>query len=99
MADFVFSLAMRPQPVALVERLTAKAATTNFLGHLPENSARALLAHHAPHLPVGLVPQLVEKAGGNPLYLVELVRTLEARGSLAAGDYGLTIEAWRPAQF
>ena len=91
----LFLLAMRPQPVALVERLTAKAATTNLLGHLGEKSARALLAHHAPHLPVGLVPQLVEKAGGNPLYLVELVRTLEARDLLggAADDDKLTIEA------
>jgi predicted ATPase len=89
----LFLLAMRPQPIPLVERLTTKVVTTNVLGHLGEGAARALLAHHAPHLPVGLVPQLVEKAGGNPLYLVELVRTLEARGLLAADDDKLTIEA------
>lgn len=47
-----------------------------------ETAAADLIQHQAPTLPPRLVETLVDKGGGNPLFLVELVRTLRARGWL-----------------
>ncbi|MCP4358184.1 MAG: AAA family ATPase [Chloroflexi bacterium] len=47
------------------------------LNALDDDAAVALITHHAPDLPERVVAYLVEKGGGNPLFLVELVRTLQ----------------------
>ncbi|MFQ5612637.1 MAG: ABC transporter substrate-binding protein [Anaerolineae bacterium] len=52
------------------------------LNGLEREPATALIAHYAPGLPDRIVAYLVEKGGGNPLFLVEIVRTLQAQGLL-----------------
>lgn len=47
------------------------------LSPLSETAAAALVRRHAPELPARVVTYLVGKGGGNPLFLVELVRTLQ----------------------
>ncbi len=51
-----------------------------FLDDLSETEAMKLVNYHLPNLPEHLGGYLVEKSGGNPLFLVELVRTLQAQG-------------------
>ena len=84
-------LAMRPERdrrswALREELLAARAAEASALdltlGPLTHPSAIDLIAHHAPNLPDRLSDVLVDKSGGNPLFLVELVRTLEAQGVL-----------------
>ncbi|MEM7030649.1 MAG: ABC transporter substrate-binding protein [Chloroflexota bacterium] len=53
------------------------------LGPLNRSSASTLIDHFAPNLPERMIDYLVDKGGGNPLYLVEIIRTLEAQGILA----------------
>ena len=53
------------------------------LGELDETAAAQVIAHHAPNLPERVIDYLVEKGGGNPLFLVEIVRTLAAKGLLS----------------
>ncbi len=47
------------------------------LAPLSAAAAAALITTQAPHLPPPVVDYLVAKGGGNPLFLVELVRTLQ----------------------
>ncbi len=47
------------------------------LAPLDEATAAALIGAHAPDLPPPVTDYLVAKGGGNPLFLVELVRTLK----------------------
>lgn len=54
-----------------------------LLRSLDQTSAHALIAHYAPNLPERIGDYLVEKGGGNPLFLVELVRTMQAQGLLS----------------
>lgn len=56
---------------------------------LDHGAAARLIAHYAPNLPERIVDYLVEKGGGNPLFLVELVRTLQAQG-LLSGEIDLS---------
>ena len=41
-----------------------------------------MITHYTPGLPDHIMAYLVEKGGGNPLFLVEIVRTLQAQGLL-----------------
>ncbi|NJN55418.1 MAG: hypothetical protein HC804_12085 [Anaerolineae bacterium] len=50
------------------------------LAPLTDETAADLIASHAPDLPPPVVDYLVAKGGGNPLFLVELVRTLQLIG-------------------
>ena len=81
-------LAMRPGG-SLREPTAANTRTLMTLTELARETAVDLLGYHAPHLPPHIVAHLVERGGGNPLYLVELVRTLSAQGLLNA-DVDLT---------
>ena len=56
-----------------------------ILKNLDASAAVALVETYAPGLPVAVVGYLAEKSSGNPLFLIELVRTLRARGMLADG--------------
>ncbi|GIK54885.1 MAG: AAA family ATPase [Chloroflexi bacterium] len=51
------------------------------LAPLSDAAAAALITTQAPHLPPPVVDYLVAKGGGNPLFLVELVRTLQLTGA------------------
>jgi class 3 adenylate cyclase/tetratricopeptide (TPR) repeat protein len=68
------------------------AARRNFvalsLGPLQESSMRELLAGLAPDLPERTVGAILARAGGIPLYAVELVRMLVADGHLAPDESG-----------
>ncbi len=68
------------------------AARRNFvalsLGPLQEGSMRELLAGLAPDLPERTVRDILARAGGIPLYAVELVRMLVADGHLVADEGG-----------
>ncbi len=66
-------------------------ATELTLSGLDPAAAAELVARHAPGLPERLVAQIVERGGGNPLFLVELARTLHLRGpAVAPPDADLT---------
>ncbi|HUM71267.1 MAG TPA: ABC transporter substrate-binding protein, partial [Chloroflexota bacterium] len=51
------------------------------LAPLPDDDAATLVTTQAPNLPPPVVDYLVAKGGGNPLFLVELVRTLQLTGT------------------
>ena len=53
-----------------------------FLNDLDRTPAIALVRHFVPGLPDHIIDYLVEKSGGNPLFLVEIIRTLQAQGLL-----------------
>ena len=55
--------------------------TALHLERLPDTAMRQLLTGHAPNMPDGLVRQILERAGGVPLYAVEVVRILADRGA------------------
>ena len=80
---FVLALA---RPELLDHRPTWGAALGSFtalhLERLPDAAIRALLAGHVPGLADALVRQILERAGGVPLYAVEVVRILADRGPL-----------------
>lgn len=59
-------------------------ATELTLTGLDPATAATLVTRHAPGLPQGLVDQIVERGGGNPLFLVELARTVQLRGPAVA---------------
>jgi ABC-type oligopeptide transport system substrate-binding subunit/class 3 adenylate cyclase len=63
-------------------KLTVSSLTVT-LAELDEWAAAQVISHHAPNLPQRLMTYLVEKGGGNPLFLVEMVRTLAAKGLLS----------------
>ncbi|MFO7538224.1 MAG: ABC transporter substrate-binding protein [Chloroflexota bacterium] len=82
-------LAHRPSDAAKIRRLYEQLAPltgSHFLrlGPLSPASMRQLLDHYAPNLPDHLCQAIAERAGGNPLFLVETTRTLAAQGWLAA---------------
>ncbi|KAA3664151.1 MAG: hypothetical protein DWQ04_07170, partial [Chloroflexi bacterium] len=79
---FLLIMATRPRQVAL------DIAANDFvnpvqLNPLTERAATDLLNHHAPNLPRHILAYLIEKGSGNPLFLVELARTLQLRGLLS----------------
>jgi len=53
------------------------------VGSLDRSASASLIAHYAPNAPGRVVDYLVEKGGGNPLFLVEMVRTMQAQGLLS----------------
>lgn len=64
------------------DRIAVQNPIVLVLKELDRKTAVSLIRHHAPNLPSGIVDYLVEKGGGNPLFLVEMVRTLRAQGLL-----------------
>lgn len=76
----LFLLGFRHLPDEIVQTLaavqTAVPPTRLHLQPLSPTQATALVQIHAPQLPDAIVAYLVEKGGGNPLFLVELVRTV-----------------------
>ncbi|MBX3056991.1 MAG: AAA family ATPase [Anaerolineae bacterium] len=76
-------LAMRPETETRAWEMvqgwdTAVLPLTHLtLAPLSHAAAAALITTQAPHLPPPVVDYLVAKGGGNPLFLVELVRTLQ----------------------
>jgi ABC-type oligopeptide transport system substrate-binding subunit/class 3 adenylate cyclase len=82
-------VAMRPEQQtpawALRERLLAaypKAGVVQLHALVPEHAAR-MVQQLEPRLPASFAQRLAEHAGGNPLFLVELVRALAVQGALA----------------
>ncbi len=92
----ILLLAMRPERDsrvwALRQQLLAQPDSPQLLDltldSLDRASATALVAHTAPDLSERIVTYLVDKSGGNPLFLVEMVRSLRAQGFLS-GDVDL----------
>jgi class 3 adenylate cyclase/tetratricopeptide (TPR) repeat protein len=60
--------------------------TSIHLERLTDDAMRSLLAGRAPDLPRDLVRQILERAGGVPLYAVEVARILADRRVDAAAD-------------
>jgi ABC-type oligopeptide transport system substrate-binding subunit/class 3 adenylate cyclase len=92
-APLLLILAMRPERDARAGRLRQLLAESAGalgpaleieLGPLSRADAAELIARFAPRMSERLLDRLLEKGGGNPLFLVELMRTLQARGALAA---------------
>ncbi|MCB0036840.1 MAG: AAA family ATPase, partial [Anaerolineales bacterium] len=85
-------LSMRPSEeaalVSIKKRVPQiKSPTADLsLALLTDDDAQTLITHYAPQLPPHLQHHLIEKGGGNPLFLVELVRTLAAQGLLQEGQ-------------
>jgi class 3 adenylate cyclase len=99
--DFIEHLAtwIRSHPILVVtlarpELLDARPGWGSGLGsftalhleRLPDESMRSLLMARAPGLPRDLVRQILERAGGVPLYAVEVARILEDRRTDAVAD-------------
>jgi class 3 adenylate cyclase/tetratricopeptide (TPR) repeat protein len=64
--------------------VTLRSFTSLHLERLPDAAMRELLASRAADLPDTLVSQILEHAGGVPLYAVEVVRILADQGTAAA---------------
>lgn len=87
----LFVLAMRPEQQSrawelrheILQAINRPPAADLLLSPLDEPSAAELVNYHAPGLPERVVTYLVDKGGGNPLFLVEIVRTLQLRGLLS----------------
>jgi class 3 adenylate cyclase len=79
-------LAGRPEPGDWLSSFPS--ATTVRLSPLGTNDARALADALVPDLPLGAeaAASLVERSGGNPLYLRELVNVVRAQGGLVAKE-------------
>jgi len=92
----ILLLAMRPERDSrvwalrqyLLEQPDSPELLDLTLDSLEPASAAALVAHTAPDLPERIVAYLVAKSGGNPLFLVEMVRSLRSQG-LLSGDVDL----------
>lgn len=83
-APLLLLLASRPAPAE--DRRVLPEGETLALAELDRETAVSLIAHHAPDLPPDLATQLAERGGGNPLFLVEMVRALGAQGALAEAE-------------
>ena len=91
----ILVLAMRPDRESrawqIQQQLLAEAKAdsglqphlTLTLGPIERQSAALLVGQYAPNLPDSVIDYLIEKGSGNPLFLVELMHTLEAQGLLA----------------
>ena len=84
---FVLTLA-RPE---LLERRPGwgtdrRGATAMRLDPLPDQAMRELLDGMAPSLPKQIVARIIERADGIPLYAVETIRMLVAKGQLVERD-------------
>lgn len=81
----------RPEPSEWLTQFPS--ATTVRLGPLGPVDAEALASALLPDAPLSddAAAALVQRAGGNPLYVRELVRVLQERGALVkdGGEYGL----------
>jgi ABC-type oligopeptide transport system substrate-binding subunit/class 3 adenylate cyclase len=87
----ILLLALRPERDSKAWSLRQQILTTwpeqvieVNVGSLDDAAATALLTHYAPQLSEPAIAYLLEKGGGNPLFLVEIMHTLEAEGLLAA---------------
>ncbi|MFN8456133.1 MAG: AAA family ATPase [Anaerolineae bacterium] len=85
----ILLLAMRPERDSKAWGLRQHLLTTLpdqtveiTVGSLDQAAATALISHYAPQLPESLLAYLLEKGGGNPLFLVEIMHTLEIEGLL-----------------
>jgi class 3 adenylate cyclase/tetratricopeptide (TPR) repeat protein len=75
----------RPEQSERVATLAGSSSSTSLrLERLDDEPMRELLAHHAPDLAADVVRQVLEHAGGIPLYAVEVARILA--GVRDAGD-------------
>lgn len=86
----ILLLAMRPERdrkawslrQQILTRLPEQAVDLT-MGRLDREAATALITHYAPRLPEPVITCLLDKGGGNPLFLVEIMHTLAAQGWLA----------------
>ncbi|MCA9973167.1 MAG: AAA family ATPase, partial [Anaerolineales bacterium] len=90
-APLLLLLAQRPTAAPLVP-LPATAERLR-LAELPRETAVSLIRDFAPRLPDDTAGYLVRKSGGNPLFLVELLRTLQAQGALQADGTAVSVDA------
>ena len=72
-------------------------STALELERLDDQAIRTLLAHHAPRLPSNVVRQVLEHAGGVPLYAVEVVRILAESAEGPSQDRRSTRRPGAPA--
>ncbi len=84
-------VAERPAEARLITELAALPGMTSVeVGPLCEAEHRALI-HERLGLEAGLVETVLERAGGNPMFSVQLVGDWVARGVLVAGDRGFAL--------
>ncbi len=69
-----------------------RAFTSLRLDRLRDAAMRELLGGRAPQLPSGVLRRILERAGGVPLYAVEVVRMLIDRGHLRPAGQGYRVE-------
>jgi ABC-type oligopeptide transport system substrate-binding subunit/class 3 adenylate cyclase len=86
----ILLLAMRPErdrkAWSLRQEIVAdmpEQAVDLTMGSLDREAATDLITHYAPQLPEPVIAYLLDKGGGNPLFLVEIMHTLAAQGWLA----------------
>jgi class 3 adenylate cyclase/tetratricopeptide (TPR) repeat protein len=76
----------------------AGGSTTSVqLERMDDASMRLLLAHHAPQIPADVVGQVLDHAGGVPLYAVEVARMLSESSDARGSERRTTRRAGRPA--
>jgi DNA-binding CsgD family transcriptional regulator len=85
---------MRPLPRspalgALLEALRSQGAVTVRLGPLPDDAVAALVTKQLHGRPGAVLLRQLVTAGGNPLFLTELVAALLESGAVAVGDDGV----------
>lgn len=88
-SELTLALALRPErdtrawDVCRAILAAQPAASELILSGLDADAATMLVRRSAPDLPPTLVGQIVERGGGNPLFLVELTRTVQIRAPAA----------------
>jgi class 3 adenylate cyclase/tetratricopeptide (TPR) repeat protein len=84
------------RPELLDHRPTWGAGAARFtslhLDPLADDAMEQILADRAPGLPRGVVRQVVERAGGIPLYAVEVARALDVTGASQAPGGAVSID-------